>query len=369
MTSIAKILAAITAAATLAGCDGSSSSSSPAVDIPGPYAAEELWLCKPGAASNRCLELDQDATYVYSDTSYEVKEHIPADSPEFDCFYVYPTVDLREEPGNTEDLTNDELILRPLYNQAARFTQLCDMYAPLYHQMTIGSYSLGDELFDSEFFQSAFADVDEAFSEYLRESNGRPFVLIGHSQGSHMLIELMRQRFDNDLELRERLISALLLGPVGVLEVPEGQMVGGTFNNIPLWSHASETACIVAFDSLAAGDYANRAPVSQPRPCVNPTELGGSPGILANVFWPANELPLPEFITTFWAAYPTVQTAVCEPDGFLGIGTVANPVATPPAPPALIQLVLGGNDLHSVDANLAMGDLLRIVATQADSVL
>ncbi len=111
---------------------------------PGPYADDALWLCKPGIALDRCLELDQTITYVYEDGNRAVFEHEPAVDAQFDCFYVYPTVDLREEPGNTLDLTDDTLMVRPLYNQAARFTQLCNMYAPKYQQMTIGSYEVED---------------------------------------------------------------------------------------------------------------------------------------------------------------------------------------------------------------------------------
>ena len=368
MTSISRVFTAILICFFLQACDSSNSINESALAVPGPYAADVLWICKPDVTPNLCLDLDQTTTYIYSDTSFEVIEHVKAVDPEYDCFYVYPTVDLREEPGNTEDLVDNELVLRPLYNQAARFTQLCDLYAPLYHQMTIGSYSLGADLFESDIYNTAFDDVDEAFSQYLLESDGRPFVLIGHSQGSHMLIELMKRRFDNDPQLRERMISALLLGPVGVLQVPEGQLVGGSFENIPLCSLATDTSCIVAFDSIAAGDEANRVAVDQPRPCVNPTTLGGTPGVLANLLVSPTEFPLPEFVTTPWAFYPNLHTAACESDGFMGIGTVENPEATPPATPEIVQLVLGG-DLHQADVNYAMGDLLRIVATQAESAL
>ncbi|MFT4822307.1 MAG: hypothetical protein ACJASY_000932 [Halioglobus sp.] len=368
MTSISRVFTTILTCCFLQACDSSNSRNESAPAVPGPYAADELWICKPGLTPNLCLDLDQTTTYIYSDTSFEVMEHVKAIDPEYDCFYVYPTVDFTEGLGNTEDLVNNERVLRPLYNQAARFTQLCDLYAPLYRQMTFDTFTLGADLFESEFYQTAFADVDEAFSQYLLESGDRPFVLIGHSQGSHMLIELMKRRFDNDPQLRERMISALLLGPVGFLQVPEGQLVGGSFENIPLCTLGTDTGCIVAFDSIVAGDVANRELVDQPRPCVNPTMLGGTPGILENVLTSATEFPLPEFVTTPWAFYPNLHTAACESDGFMGISTVENPQATPPATPQIVQLILGGT-LHTADVNYAMGDLLRIVATQAESAL
>jgi hypothetical protein len=345
----------------LTGCsDGSDSPKAPSR-----YASDELWLCKPGAASNLCLELDQTTTFAYSNTSLAAFDHTPAVDPEFDCFYVYPTVDLREEPGNTEDLTDDKPALMALYNQAARFTELCKMYAPLYHQMTAGTYDLGD-FRSTEFYKPAFEDVNEAFSQYLRESGDRPFVLIGHSQGSHMLLELLLQRFENNPSLRQRLISALLTGPLGRLIRPEGTILPDGFDNIPLCTHATQTRCIITYDSIAAGGLDER--VSDSRACVNPTHLGGNPGVLENTIWEvANAIPAPDNIETRWVGYPGLYTANCEADGFLAIDKLAK---EPDAPwsPQLLQSIQGSDTLHIVDVNWAMGDLLRIVSTQAENM-
>ncbi|MEZ5572107.1 MAG: DUF3089 domain-containing protein [Halioglobus sp.] len=349
----------------LSACSNSSDSNN--YTEAGPYAADDMWICKPGAASNRCLELDQTTTYIYSDNSQAVFTHTPAVDPGFDCFYVYPTVDLSDEPGNVQDLTDVSLVLRPLDNQAARFTQLCNVYAPLYHQMTIGSYAVEGGFRNSEYFRIAFADVDAAFEQYLRESGDRPFVLLGHSQGSHMLLELLARRFENDPELRKRLISALLIGPTGNLKVPAGEIVGGTFDNIPLCTHATDTGCIIAYDSVAAGGLADREPVTEPRPCVNPTLLGGNPGILANTIWASNlGLPLPASVATPFAAYPEMHTAVCEADGFLALDSVVEE-RSPPLSTQALQAVLGGS-LHVPDISFGIGDLLRIVETQAENL-
>lgn len=331
----------------------------------GPYADDSLWLCKPDIARDICDELDQDLTNVYSDTSLAVFDFTPADDPDFDCFYVYPTVDQREEPGNTEDLTDPELILRPLYNQATRFLETCNLYVPLYHQMTIGTYSVEGGYRSTEFFQRAFNDVEAAFNQYLSESGDRPFVLFGHSQGSHMLIELLQRRFENNPLLRQRLVSAILAGPTGNLRVPAGQVSGGTFQNIPLCTHATDTACIIAFDSAVAGTLADRIMPSEPRPCVNPSLLGGNPGVMANTIVQDNQgVPPPVGVETQFFGAPELHTAECEADGFLAIGRVADdPRGFPP--PALVEFGLGGS-LHQADMAYTMGDLLRIVAVQAE---
>lgn len=333
---------------------------------PGPYAADELWACKPGVTPNLCLELDQTTTQILSTSSRQVVAHTPAVNPSIDCFYVYPTVDQRDTPDNMPlDDESRELVLRPLYNQAARFSELCNVYAPYYRQMTIGTYGVEGGYRSSEQFQLAFDDVDEAFKQYRLENPSRRFVLMGHSQGSHMLLELLSRYFDNDAAMRARLVSALLIGPVGALQVPAGQLSGGTFQNLPLCAHASDNACIVAYDSVASGGLATRTmPDDGPRPCVNPTRLGGSPDVLAAMYYGTlSGIPLPTDVDTPWVAYPELHSAECEADGYLAIGTVTEE-RTPPFSPQLIQAVLGGT-LHQADVSYTIGDLLRVVGAQA----
>ena len=267
-----------------------------------PYASDALWACKPGIESNQCLNVDQTITYIYSDTSQAVFEHTPATAPDFDCVYVYPTVNLSEQPGNTGDIIIDDLMLEAIHNQAARFTESCAIYAPFYHQMTIGTYDTGDYR-ATEYFDIAFKDIDEAFSQYLKESGSRPFVLMGHSQGAQMLHELLLQRFGDNHQLRRRLVSALLIGPLELLIDSEGIVFEDNSENIPFCAHATQTACIIAYDTIAAGGQEGRS--GEPRPCINPTVIAGNPGVLENTVWEtSNGMPFPETVETPWVAYP-----------------------------------------------------------------
>jgi hypothetical protein len=71
------------------------------------------------------------------------------------------------------------------------------MFAPYYRQMTLATYGAVDDYETSEYFAKAYGDVERAFNHYLKYDNGgRPFVLIGHSQGSHILVPLLKARFD-----------------------------------------------------------------------------------------------------------------------------------------------------------------------------
>ncbi len=65
------------------------------------YAGESLWLCRPDLATDQCFVNDLTATAVQPDNTLLV-EPIPAVvRPDYDCFYVYPTVDLCPRPATT----------------------------------------------------------------------------------------------------------------------------------------------------------------------------------------------------------------------------------------------------------------------------
>jgi hypothetical protein len=73
-----------------------------------------------------------------------------------------------------------------------------------------------------------YNDVVDAWKYYLEHDNqGRGVVLIGHSQGSGVLTQLIKNEIDGK-PIQERLVSALLLGTS--LPVPKGRDTGGAFN-------------------------------------------------------------------------------------------------------------------------------------------
>ena len=65
--------------------------------------------------------------------------------------------------------------------------------------------------------------------------------------------------------------------------------------------------------------------------------------------------------------YPALYTANCEADGFLAIDNIIEE-RKPPVSAQVIQIAIGGDTLHQTDIQMTIGDLLRIVATQAESM-
>ena len=80
--------------------------------------------------------------------------------------------------------------------------------------------------------QIAYGDVLAAWKTYLRKYNqGRGVVLIGHSQGTFVLRELIHQVIDPKKKVRKRLVSAILLG--GNVTVAAGQQDRGRLQEHP----------------------------------------------------------------------------------------------------------------------------------------
>jgi hypothetical protein len=342
-----------------------------------PYASKDLWLCRPDIENDRCDTADLSTTEIRPDGTMATSEIALSPNAEVDCFYVYSTVDDSPEPGNTETLfPHPEKVIQVVSFQGAHFRGVCRMFAPLYHQMTSSTYAeFPFALEETEFFQRAYDDVVEAFEYYMRAHNkGRGFVLVGHSQGSGMLAKLLEDKFDNDGALRGQLVSALLGGLGGRVQVPTGKLVGGTFANIPLCTSASETGCVISFNAFAAGT--SRAspfvPPGMVQACVNPASFDDGPRALAALIYPRSEtrLPFPDTVETEWVSYPKIYESQCSDDtGGLEVDLVGNDPREEPFTPHELQEGIveagGGESLHWVEPFLTVRDLVRLVETQS----
>ena len=334
------------------------------------YADDTHWLCRSDLTDDVC-DQDLTATEVAPDGSLAEVPFEPAADPAFDCFYVYPTLDYSAEPGNHPFEVPNPLVPYTTQFQAARFGSLCDLYVPLYRQATIGSYPRGGDvgdLFEVEPFAVAYADVLDAFKTYVTTyGEGRPFVLLGHSQGTHHLIRLLQEEVDDSPAMRGRLISALLVGPTGRLRVPEGEVVGGTFENIPLCTSATETGCAVGFDSYAASEPPDRVdPVEDGtvRACVSPTQLvDGDDRLQAGYFG----VSVPG-VQTATEVIPDHYTAECtvtaEGQVYLSIAAAPRPGDTRDID-HIAPTAADADSLHTADYNFSLGDLLALIESQA----
>jgi hypothetical protein len=290
-----------------------------------------------------------------------------------DCFYVYPTV-FTEEGEGTNDLAmatdkRDEVTV--LDTQFARFREVCNTYAPLYRQVrlsAVGSIDLARAAV------LAYNDVRDAFAHYMAHFNqGRPFILIGHSQGAGHLIALLRREFDDDPDMRARLVSAYLIG--NRVGVPPNRDVGGDFEHIPLCRSESQTGCLVAYDSYAVTnpptttDRFGLTLENTPSACTNPAALGGGKAALAN-YVRSTDVSAPDgaHITTPWVSMPNALAGECVERGsftYLEIGPEPQPGDARRA--ELLVRSVPDWGLHLSEVNLTLGNLLALVKSQSEA--
>ena len=360
------LLAAIAAACLLAAVPASAGAASPAV-----------WLCKPGAP-NPCTS-SLTTTLVPFGGGPAVRENARvARRPKVDCFYVYPTVSDQDAVNATR--AKDPEVKAIARFQASRFSRHCRMFAPVYRQLTLRAIGTPRDLGD-EARRIAYRDVRDAFREYLRRYNrGRGVVLVGHSQGTYVLRELVKREIDRRPAVRRRLVSALLIG--GNVEVRRGSDRGGDFRNVPACRSATQLRCVVAysmFDQLPAEDARfGRTPAPNREVlCTNPAALRGGAGEL-DAYTPTSPFPgtigavlrlsitIPDAPTP-WIGFPGRATAECRREGgasWLHITQRAGddrPTFTPELGPTW--------GLHLGDVNIAYGQLTALVRRQVATYL
>jgi hypothetical protein len=341
------------------------------------YGDDARWLCRPDLPGDAC-HADTSATELRADGTRAAVPSATIDARPIDCFYVYPTVDLSLVPQNHTDLTDLEPARDATRSQVALFREVCNLYVPFYRQITIGSYVFSAQERERRSVV-AFSDVKDAFLHYMGQYNrGRRIVLLGHSQGADMVVRLLDTFFEHDPLMRARLVVAIPLG--GPIEVPNGKLAGGTFENLPLCSAKDEVGCLVAFQSRPAATKVGNPPV-QPKPgnvtaCVNPapaTEQGVHR--FSRSFFPLTKETRPFLrgvgdITTPFVMMRDFYSSACS-DGLDGYHylTVAEGPRDGDRRERLLDLQAdrfhGALGLHVADFQFAMGDLIDLVARKA----
>ena len=286
-----------------------------------------------------------------------------APHPRVAVFFVTPSVDLGR--GHWNMTPNDPgltaAVDQPLRNQASVFNGVGMIWAPKYRQAVFGAF-LAASPDATRALNLAYGDVLRAFDAFVAAApKDAPIVLAGHSQGSHHLLRLLRDRVAGQ-PIARRIVAVYAIGrPVSVeADLP-------AFGLPPCASPAA-TGCLLAWQSFAEPAEPGRGrAVFVATPGLTGRSRAGTRILCVN--------PLLGMVTAA-AALPSANIgalaggdgtaaltagrigARCLPSGVLSIGD-------PPA--GFGALILPGNNYHVYDYNLFWANIRADVERRASA--
>ncbi|AUC16347.1 hypothetical protein BTO06_14835 [Tenacibaculum sp. SZ-18] len=198
------------------------------------YTKEASWAVLPGK---------------YTD-SFKKYASNKIDTLKADVFYVYPTLitdksDTRWNAPIADKKQNEKVLNKAVLMQASAFATCGKVYVPYYRQAHLRSYTLFNKG-GKESQELAYSDVRNAFKVYLEKyNNGRPIIMVGHSQGTTHTSRLLEEFFD-EKPLQKQLIAAY---------IPGIRIKSDTYNSIQAMNVANETGGFVSWNTYKKNKY------------------------------------------------------------------------------------------------------------------
>jgi len=172
------------------------------------------------------------------------------DTLQADVFYVYPTLnldkeDLRWNVPIDDVIQNKKVLEKAVLMQVSALAISGKVYTPFYRQAHIRSYKMFNNG-GKEALELAYQDVKKSFEVYLKKyNNGRPIIILSHSQGSTHTSRLLADFFDGK-ELQKKLVAAYIPG----MRIQPDQ-----FNSIQPMTKPDQIGGFVSWNTFKKGHY------------------------------------------------------------------------------------------------------------------
>lgn len=164
-----------------------------------------------------------------------------------DVFFVHGTVlhsksDVYYDPYNEEQR---RLPLRPRMTHAGAYEKTCRVFQPHYRQVTMEAHLHGWDVV-RDYYKIPFEDVKNAYYHFKQTWNkDRPLILAGNSQGSFVILALMKYLAAKN-ELPKNLVAAYLIG-ASVTQKDLDEL------GMHLCQSPTDLNCVIVYNTLAKG--------------------------------------------------------------------------------------------------------------------
>lgn len=214
------------------------------------------------AAAWKSLDYSHPANWVICEE--KIRENC-----EVDLFYVLPTI--FSDKNNEYMLWQDNKALQQkallfASQHTGIFSGYSRVFAPYYRQgefrRVLKEINLPVE--KQNFIRRGIDDVRNAFRYYMKHYNkGRPFILLGFSQGAVALLEVMKTEFA-DRSVNSKLVAAYLIG------YPNMPKSFPAYPHLRTAQRADDTGVIITYNSQAPGKVNSCFTGSRNTYCINP---------------------------------------------------------------------------------------------------
>jgi len=169
-----------------------------------------------------------------------------------DVFYIHPTITTSRKNSAWNGNVIDENYRQSTLNTAIKYQcsawyGLGRTFAPFYRDAHIRSFQdKFKQVGGDDALRSAYEDIKSAFKHYLKyENNGRPIVLVSHSQGTLHAGQLLKDFFQYQ-PLQKQLVAAYLVGIAIQSE---------HFQNITFMTSPAETGGFVTWNTYKRNHF------------------------------------------------------------------------------------------------------------------